>query len=378
MDRSERASQAVRKTPLHDRHAALGAKIAPFAGYLMPIHYRTGQIEEHRAVRTRAGLFDVSHMGEFDITGPGAAALLDRLTPSRISALEPGRARYTAFTTDTGGFVDDILVYRVGEERFLVVVNAANRNKDRDWVESRLDGHRAEFSDRSDDYALLALQGPESREILAPLASGFDARALRSYRVAEGRVAGRPALVSRTGYTGEIGFEIFLDPGDAGAVWDALLESGSDRGLLPAGLGARDTLRLEAALPLYGHDIDESTNVLEAGLEFIVDWDKDDFVGKSALLDARSGPLAKRRIGFAVEGRGIARAGQEIYWEGRSAGNVTSGSWSPTLERAIGMGYLPPAAAEPGTGIEIDIRGRRVGARVVELPFYRRPRRRRT
>jgi len=369
------AGAAPRRTPLYGRHVALGARMAEFAGFWMPIHYRAGQVAEHRAVRKSAGLFDVSHMGRFEFAGAGAAEVLDLLTPSPISRLETGRALYTALTTEEGTFVDDVLVYRLSDERFLMVVNAANVEKDRRWIEQHGSEFAVRFQDRSDEGALLALQGPASRAILARIAQGFDPERLRYYRVAEGSVAGRAAVVSRTGYTGEIGFEIFVGRDDAEDVWEALLEAGRPEGIEPAGLGARDTLRLEAGLPLYGHEIDETIDVLEAGLEFIVDWNKPRFIGKERLEAVRRSGPRRRRVGFVVEGRGIARAGYPMRHGGKVAGRVTSGTWAPTLERAIGMGYLPTGASEPGTPIEVDIRNRAVPAVVVALPFYRRPRR---
>lgn len=362
------------RTPLFTRHQALGGKLVPFAGFEMPVQY-SGVIDEHRAVRTAAGLFDVSHMGEFEFRGRGAGDLLDYITPSRISALDIMRAAYSCLTTPEGGFVDDILVYRLAPERFLMVVNAANVAKDWAWVNASKGRFDVALEDQSSATALIACQGPLSLQIVAGLAEGFDALGLKYYHAAPGRIAGRPTLAARTGYTGEVGFELFLAPGDAGPVWDALLESGASRGLRPAGLGARDTLRLEAAMPLYGNDIDETTSVLEADLEWIVDWSKDSFVGRAPLAAQKERGLARRRVGFELKDKGIARHGAAVLLGGAPSGLVTSGTWSPTLEKAIGMTYLPTDRSAVGTEFEIDVRGRRLPATVVNLPFYRRPKR---
>ncbi|MDQ7006222.1 MAG: glycine cleavage system aminomethyltransferase GcvT [Acidobacteriota bacterium] len=367
----------LQRTPLHERHLAAGARMVPFAGFEMPVQYR-GLVEEHRAVRTAAGLFDVSHMGEFFVLGSGAAELLDLLTPSRISALDVGRAVYTALTTERGTFVDDILVYRLGEERFLLVVNAANLEKDRRWITDRCGDFDLRFEDRSEHFALLALQGPRARGILSRLAEDFDALAVKYYRVVEGKVAGRQVIASRTGYTGEMGWEIFIEAPAAPVVWDALLEAGADDGLQPAGLGARDSLRLEAALPLYGNDIDDQTTVLEAGLGFIIDWDKPRFIGRQALLAQRERGVTRRRAGLEIVGRGIARKGHAIVHDGEKVGEISSGTWSPTLEKAIAMAYLPVGLAVPGTDILVEVRGRQLPARVVEMPFYRRAKKKRS
>ncbi|HHN75618.1 MAG TPA: glycine cleavage system aminomethyltransferase GcvT [Acidobacteria bacterium] len=365
------------RTPLHERHLAAGAKMVPFAGYEMPVQY-SGLVEEHRTVRQAAGLFDVSHMGEFFFDGRQAAACLDDLTPSRISALEVGRAAYSALTTEKGTFIDDILVYRLGEQRFLVVVNAANLDKDRRWIEEHIRRFDVRFEDRSQHFALLALQGPRARAILSRLAEGFDALAVKYYRVVEGSVAGQRVIAARTGYTGEMGWEIFAEPVAAEVLWDALLEAGAADGLRPAGLGARDSLRLEAALPLYGNDIDEQTTVLEAGLEFIVDWDKSEFIGRQALCAQKEQGPARRRAGLEIIGRGIARQGHPVVCDTEVVGRITSGSWSPTLQKAIAMAYLPVDLAVTGTDILVEVRGRQLPARVVDMPFYRRAKKKRS
>jgi aminomethyltransferase len=342
-----------------------------FAGYLMPIQYR-GVVDEHRAVRTAAGLFDVSHMGEVSVRGPDAAALVERLTPAGASRLDIGRATYSCLTTPDGTIVDDLLVYRRGDDRFLLVINAANHAKDVSWIREHVGEARVEVEDVSDATALLALQGPAAKTIAASIAEGFDPTAIKFFRFAEGRLGGRDVVAARTGYTGEIGFEIFCEPDAAPALWDALLAAGGEHGLEPAGLGARDTLRLEAGLPLYGNDIDRTTNVIEAGLEFAIDWDNEHFLGRDVLERVRDEGPSRRRVGFEITGRGIARHGHRVLLDGTDVGTVSSGSFSPTLEKAIGMTYLPADRAAAGTEIEIDVRGRRLPARVIDLPFYRR------
>ncbi len=364
-------ASAPQRTPLFGRHQAHGAKIVPFAGFEMPLQY-TGVIEEHRAVRTAVGLFDVSHMGEFDVRGPGAAAYLDQLTPTRISALPPGKAHYTGLLTPAGTFVDDILVYRLAAEHFIVVVNAANVAKDWAWFVEHRPASGVTLRDMSAEYALIAVQGPKALPLVARLASGFDALAVKYYHLTEGQVAGRPVIAARTGYTGELGYELFTSLDDAGPVWDALLDAGAADGARPAGLAARDTLRLEAAMPLYGNDIDETTTVLEAGLEWVVDFTKDDFHGRAALLAQKEKGVPRLRVGFELREKGIARHGNGVLLDGAPVGEVTSGTWAPHLERAIGMTYLPAARALPGTPFEVDVRGRRLPAEVVPLPFYKR------
>jgi len=365
-------SDDLKRTPLHACHLAAGARMVDFAGWDMPVQY-AGVIEEHRAVRTAAGLFDVSHMGEIRVRGAGTEAFLQRLTPNDVSKLAAGRAHYSGLLTERGTYVDDLLIYRLAPEEFLVVVNASNAPRDFEWIASRASGD-AEVIDESERWALLALQGPKALPILTPLASPGIA-ALRYYGFLQGEVAGVPALISRTGYTGEDGFEIYLAPEHAAAVWERLMEAGAEHGLQPAGLGARDTLRLEAAMALYGHEIDEETTPLEAGLDWVVKLDKGgDFLGRDALLAQRAEGLGKKLVGFEVQGRGIARQGHAVLSDGDGVGVVTSGTWSPTFEKALGMAYVPPALAAPGTSLTIGVRGRELPAVVVTPPFYRRPR----
>ncbi|HXG39431.1 MAG TPA: glycine cleavage system aminomethyltransferase GcvT [Candidatus Limnocylindrales bacterium] len=363
----------VHETPLLDRHRALGARLIEFAGWLMPLQYR-GILEEHRAVRSAAGLFDLSHMGELFVEGPEAGAALAYALVSDPPSLAVGRAHYSMICAPDGGVIDDLVVYRLATDRFLVVANAANAQVVSDELAERIGGRRAVVDDRSLATGLVAIQGPAAVGILAPL-TDVALDGLRYYGIAEGRVAGTPALVARTGYTGEDGFELFVDWASVGAIWDALLEAGRGAGLVPCGLGARDTLRLEAGMPLYGNELDRTTNPFEAGFGRIVRLDKAvDFVGRAALERvAREGP-ARRLVGLVVRGRGIARHGYPVYAGERRTGTVTSGTHSPTLGRAIAMAYVAPGDAEPGTMLAVEIRGQRVPAEVVPLPFYRRPR----
>jgi aminomethyltransferase len=363
----------LRRTPLYDAHRARGAKMVPFGGWEMPVEY-SGLIGEHMAVREKAGLFDVSHMGEFEVEGEGALAFLQRVTANNVAKLVPGQAQYSALPNSHGCPVDDVIVYRRGEERFLVVVNAANIDKDFAWLQSQGPG-RCTLRDRSDDFALVALQGPAAEEILRGLTS-IDLAGVGFYRFAEGEVAGRPALAARTGYTGEDGFELFVAPRDAVGVWTALLEAGEPKGLVPAGLGARDTLRLEARMLLYGNDMDETTSLVEAGLGWIVSLDeqKGAFNGRDVLAEQKASGPSRKLVGFEVVGRGIARHGYPVSLGEEPSGEVTSGSYAPFLRKNIGLCYLPAARAVAGTDFDVEIRGRRVPARVVPTPFYKRPR----
>ena len=371
-DLTDQAQATHHETPLHDRHVALGARLIEFGGWLMPVQY-SGILEEHRAVRERAGLFDLSHMGELFVEGPDAGRALAAALVSNPPALAIGRAHYSMMCAEDGGIIDDLIVYRLAEERFLVVANASNAPIVSDALVERLAGFKAVLDDRSLAMALCAVQGPRAVDVVRPL-TDVDLDALRYYAIAEGHVATIPALVARTGYTGEDGFEIFVENGRAEELWDALTEAGQAYGLVPVGLGARDTLRLEAGMPLYGNDLDRTTNPYEAGLGRVVKLDKPgDFVGRSALEKvARDGP-AKKLVGLVVEGRGIARHGYPVHRESRRTGVVTSGTHSPSLGRAIAMAYVAPPDAESGTILDVEIREQRVPAAVVDLPFYRRP-----
>jgi aminomethyltransferase len=365
-------SQDLKRTPLYECHREAGARLVDFAGWEMPVQYQ-GVIEEHRAVRTAAGMFDVSHMGEVRVRGAGAEAFLQSLTPNDVSKLVPGRAHYSGLLTERGTYIDDLLIYRLDADDFLVVVNASNAPRDFAWISERAAGHAdVTVVDESDRWALIALQGPRAVEILTPLATP-GAAAVKYYGFLQGEVAGRPAILSRTGYTGEDGFELYVAPEDAPEIWRRLLEAGAPLGLVPAGLGARDTLRLEAAMALYGHEIDETTTPWEAGLAWVVKLDKGDFLGREALVAQKDTGAPRKLIGFEVQGRGIARQGHLVEVEGETVGVVTSGTWSPTFEKAIGLAYVPPDLAEPGTALTLDVRGRTVPAVVVSTPFYRRP-----
>jgi aminomethyltransferase len=367
------AEAIAHETPLHKRHVALGARLIEFGGWLMPVQY-SGILEEHRAVRERAGLFDLSHMGELFVEGAEAGPALAAALVSNPPALAVGRAHYSMICAEDGGIIDDLIVYRLAEERFLVVANAANAQSVSDALVERLDGFKALLDDRSLAMALCAVQGPRSVDVVGPL-TDVDLGNLRYYAIAEGHVSGIPALVARTGYTGEDGFEIFVENKRALELWDGLSAAGETHGLAPVGLGARDTLRLEAGMPLYGNDLDTTTNPFEAGLGRVVKLDKpDDFVGRAALEKvARDGP-ARKLVGLVMEGRGIARHGYPVHRDTRRTGVVTSGTHSPSLGRAIAMAYVAPGDAESGTILDVEIREQRVPAVVVDLPFYRRPR----
>ena len=365
-------SSALLKTPLHARHVALGARMVPFGGWDMPVEY-SGISDEHLAVRTRAGLFDVSHMGEIEVAGDDSLAAIQYITSNDASKLQVGQIQYSGLMTEDGAFVDDLLVYRLADSHFLLVVNASNIAKDFAWISAHITAAGdAVAVNSSARYALVALQGPAAREILQPL-TGVDLAAMKYYWFATGEVAGIRATISRTGYTGEDGYEIFVAPGYAERLWDALLLAGKPADMRPAGLGARDTLRLEAAMRLFGNDIDETTSVLEADLEWILSWTKGDFIGRAALERQKAAGRPRRLVGFEMVDRAIARHGHPVLIDGQPAGVVTSGTQTPFLKKAIGMAYVPsdtPSDAE----FEIDIRNRRAKARVVPLPFYKRPR----
>jgi aminomethyltransferase len=363
----------LRKTPLHAVHLESGAKMVPFGGWDMPVEY-AGLIAEHQAVRTAAGLFDVSHMGEFEVAGPGALALLQRVTANNVAKLAIGQAQYSALPMPSGCPVDDIIVYRRGAERYLVVVNAANIAKDWAWLQAQ-QRSGCTLEDQSDAFALVALQGPKAEAILQRL-TPLDLKTIAFYRFAEGPVAGHQAIVARTGYTGEDGFELFLAPGIAASVWRQLIEAGRPQGLVPAGLGARDTLRLEARMMLYGNDMDETTTLIEAGLGWIVSFDeaKGDFSGRQVLLEQKTKGAPRKLVGFETTERGIPRHGYPVFLGDAQTGSVTSGSFAPFLQKSIGLAYLPAARAAVGTELAVGIRGRRIGARVVPTPFYKRPR----
>ena len=362
----------MHQTALVDRHRALGARMVPFAGWDMPVQY-AGIIEEHHAVRTAAGLFDLSHMGELYVEGSEADRALDAALVTTPSKLAVGRAHYSMITADDGSVMDDLIVYRLDTTKYMVVANASNVATVVEALRERLTGFDASLDDATMRVSLVAIQGPKSVAILQPLTS-VDLSQLKYYASVAGTACGVDALIARTGYTGEDGFELFVKWDDAPAVWDALLEAGSADGLVPVGLGARDTLRLEAGMPLYGQELDRSTTPFEAGLGRVVKFDKpDQFSGRAALEAAKDAPR-KALVGLRLTGRGIARTGYPVYLPASPdpAGVVTSGTSSPTVGAPIAMAYLPVGTAV-GTPVEVGIRNQRVAAEVVALPFYRRP-----
>lgn len=345
-----------------------------FGGWDMPVQYPAGTIEEHLRTRNHAGLFDVSHMGEIEVRGADAIALVNYLTSNDASKLVDGQAHYSALTTPEGTVVDDLLVYRFAADNLLLVVNAGTTEKDWDWITSHRQHDSAQLKNVSSDYCQLALQGPDALGILARL-TNLPLSEIKYYHFAEGQVDGVPAIVSRTGYTGEDGFEVYAAAGKAEQIWNKLLDAGnfgSDTGLLPCGLAARNTLRLEAGMALYGHEIDESTTLLEANLGWICKLNKGEFIGRDALAKQKEAGVLRRLVGFEVTERGIARDGQDVVIKGERLGKVTSGSPAPYLKKNIGMAYVPTALASEGQQIQIDVRGKSVGAQIVKTPFYKR------
>lgn len=365
--------ERLKKTPLNAEHRALGARMVDFGGWDMPVQY-TSILEEHEAVRTRAGLFDVSHMGEIWIEGPQALDLVQHLCSNDASRLALGQIQYSGLLTKEGTFVDDLLVHKVADQRYLLVVNAANEPKDHAWIVQEAQGFDAAVANRSAETAQIAIQGPRAVEILAPLVPDADLPAVKYYWFTHGTLLGERCLLARTGYTGEDGFEIYLPPGHAPAVWRALLEAGREAGLKPCGLGARDTLRLEACMALYGNDIDHTTTVLEADLAWILKLNKPEFNGKAALERQKAEGVKRKLVAFEVQDRGIARHGHDCYAGGEKVGRVTSGTQAPFVKKSIGMAYLPADLAAPGTPFEVEVRGKRLRAVVVPKPFYKRPR----
>ena len=368
---TDAAATEIRKTALNARHHALQARMVPFAGWEMPLEY-AGIASEHKAVRTRAGLFDVSHMGEIEIAGKDALAAVQRIACSDPARLQVGQAHYSGLLTPEGTFIDDLIIYRLGPSHFLLVVNAGNAAKDFAWIREQVKAvGTAAAIDSSSRYALMAIQGPASRDVLQPL-TGADLTEIQPFWFSYGEVAGARATIARTGYTGEDGYEIFVPPNMADTVWREILSSGASAGVVPAGLGARDTLRLEAGMRLHGSDIDETTTVLEAGLGWIVGWTNESFIGRERLLEQKASGVSRTLVGFEMIDRGIARHGHRVTLDGASVGVVTSGTQTPHLGKAIGMAYVPVGQSAPGSTIAIDIRGRATQARVVKMPFYKR------
>ncbi len=363
----------LKHTPLHATHLGHQARMVPFGGWDMPVEY-SGITDEHLAVRTRAGLFDVSHMGEIEIAGSDALAAVQKISSNDAARLAIGQTQYSALTTATGTFVDDLLVYRLADDHFLLVVNASNIEKDFDWIRSQLrDFDDAPAVNTSSRYALLALQGPAALAVLQSL-TAVPLDDIAYYWFATGEVDGVRVTISRTGYTGEDGFEVFVPPAQAPQVWRAILRAGAEAGVVPAGLGARDTLRLEASMRLFGNDMDETTTVLEAGLGWIVGWKKDTFNGADALRAQKASGVQRILVGIEMVDRAIARHGYPVVVDGATVGTVTSGTQTPFLKKAIAMAYVPASAAEPGRQIHVEVRGRLAAARIVAMPFYKRTR----
>ncbi len=364
-------ADSLSRTPLYDAHQSLGGKIVPFAGWELPVQY-SGIIQEHTAVRTKAGLFDVSHMGEIFVTGPEAEAALDGLTCNAVSTLVDGKAHYSAILNEKGGVVDDIIVYRYSRERYLVCVNASNADKDYAWFTKHNRWKGATFDNQSSKWGQIALQGPLAQKILLAFGGMERAAALQYFHFTETEHQGFPIIVARTGYTGEDGFELFVPTKETRKVWDRLLEVGSPLGLIPAGLGARDSLRLEACYPLHGHELGDDISALASGLGWVIKFDKGDFIGRSALLKEKEAGVRKALVGFYLDDAGISRQGDKVFYSGAEVGVVTSGTKTPTVQRALGLALVDTKAAPVGSQIEVEVRGRRLKASVVKKPFYKR------
>ena len=358
-----------KKTVLYDCHIDLEGKMIPFGGYLMPVQYKSGVIKEHMAVRKAAGLFDVSHMGEVILKGSDALNNIQKLVTNDCSLMVDGQVKYSPMCNQDGGVIDDLLIYRIGKEEYLLVINAANRYKDIDWISKHLFGD-VRLSDISDETALLALQGPLSKSILTKL-TDEKTLPIKYYTFKENvDIGGIKCMVSKTGYTGEEGYEIYCKNKDAVSLWELLLDKGSGEGLIPCGLGARDTLRLEAGLPLYGHEMDDSISPIEAGLGFAVKLNKEDFIGKQGIIDR--GEPTKIRVGLKITGRGIAREDCPVFYGDKEVGRTTSGTHSPYLGYPIAMAYVDLNYKDVGTNLMVEIRGRKTSAEIVPLPFYKK------
>lgn len=361
----------LKRTAFYDTHVALGAKIVEFGGFEMPVQY-SGIIEEHRRVRESVGVFDVSHMGEVYVSGKDALAFVQKITVNDASKLSKGRVQYSAMCYPDGGIVDDLLVYYLADERFMLVINASNIQKDFEWMQKNVSGD-VKLENRSDAFSLLAIQGPNSLATLQKL-TPVDLSAIPYYHFAEGKLAGVEMIISRTGYTGELGFEIYFpsDHPTGKKVWDAIMDAGKEFNIGPAGLGARDTLRLEMGFCLYGNDIDQTTHPLEAGLGWITKLDKGDFNGKNVIAKAKTEGLKRKLVGFALAEKAFPRHGYTIHSDGEKIGDVTSGTFSPILEKGIGMGYVPLKYSKAGTNLDIMIRNREIPATVTGLPFIKK------
>ncbi len=365
----------LKQTPLNATHRELGGRMVDFGGWDMPVQYPAGVIEEHMRCRTRSGLFDVSHMGEIWVHGPDAIAFVNRLTTNDVTKLVDGQAHYSALTRENGGVVDDLLVYRFGGEKLLLVVNAGTTEKDWEWISShKKDSDNVSLKNASAEYCQIAIQGPEAVGILQQLTE-TDLSAIKYYHFEEGRVDGVDAIISRTGYTGEDGFEVYAAPEFAEQLWKKILSTakyGSPDGILPCGLAARNTLRLESAMSLYGHELGDDITPLEAGLGWITKLQKGEFIGSAALAEQKETGLTRKIVGFEMTEPGIARDGFEVFVDGEKVGRVTSGSPAPFLKKNIGLAFLPPQFANAGQEIKIEVRGKLINAKVVPTPFYKR------
>lgn len=365
----------LKKTALNAAHRQLGGRMVEFGGWDMPVQYPAGTVAEHLRTRTRAGLFDVSHMGEIDVRGRDAIPFVNRLASNDATRLTDGQAQYSALTTPEGTVIDDLLVYRLAENHLLLVVNAGTTDKDWEWISShQQSSDNVELRNASAEFCQIALQGPDALSILQKLTRTPLAE-IKYYHFREGQVDGVNAIISRTGYTGEDGFEVYAGPDKAEQLWNKMLEAGdfgADEGVLPCGLAARNTLRLEAGMCLYGHEIDETTTLLEANLGWITKLNKGDFIGREPLAKQKEEGIKQKLVGFEMSDRGIARDGQDVFIAGQQVGRVTSGSPAPFLKKNIGMAYVPVEFANAGQVIEIDVRGKRIGAQIVALPFYKR------
>jgi aminomethyltransferase len=365
------SSDNLKKTPLNAAHRELGGKMVDFGGWDMPVQYLAGVIEEHMATRTRAGLFDVSHMGEIWVEGADAISFVNRLTTNDVTKLVDGQAHYSALTNEKGGVVDDLLVYRFDVDKLLLVVNAGTTDKDWDWITSHKLEENVTLTNASTDYCQIAVQGPRAIEILKKL-TDTDLEEIKYYHFTMGYVDGVESIISRTGYTGEDGFEIYANQKYARQIWDKILETGKEAGILPCGLAARNTLRLESAMSLYGHELGDDITPLEANLGWITKLQKDDFVGRDSLVKKKESGLTRRIAGFEMTEPGIARDGHDVYINDKLVGQVTSGSPAPFLKKNIGLAFLPTEFAKEGQEIKIDVRGKRLSAKVVPTPFYKR------
>jgi aminomethyltransferase len=365
------STDELKRTPLNEVHRALGGKMVDFGGWDMPVQYKAGVIEEHMATRTRVGLFDVSHMGEIWVEGTDAIEFVNSLTTNDVTKLVDGQAHYSALTNEHGGVVDDLLVYRFGPEKLLLVVNAGTIDKDWAWITSHKGDFDVVLTNASADYCQIAIQGPKAVEILQKL-TDTELELIKYYHFTTGHVDGVEAIISRTGYTGEDGFEVYAAADKAEQLWNKMLETGAEYGILPAGLAARNTLRLESAMSLYGHELSDDISTYEANLGWITKMDKAGFTGKDALANLKASGLKRKLVGFEMKEPGIARDGFEVYVNDEKVGEVTSGSPAPFLKKNIGLAFVPPEFAKTGQEIRIDVRGKKLLAEIVPTPFYKR------